>query len=184
MHFPLYVELAGRACLVVGGGEIAARKVATLVSFGAVVTVVADEVSPAIVEGAQCHVERRRFADADIGGQTLVVAATDDAAVNARVARLCRERGVLVNVVDDPANCSFIFPAIVRRGPIVAAVSSGGACPVAAKLVRDRIARGLDDDFVAEVERLGKEREDMKRAYPDPADRRRQCEERLRKWKD
>ena len=130
------------------------------------------------------RVVRRDFADGDVEGMALVVSATNDRAVNRRVAELCEARGVPVNVVDDPANCTFLFPAIARKGPLTVAVSSGGACPVAAKLVRDRAARALDDDFVAEVERLGLEREELKRRFPDPQTRRKHCEERLDKWND
>lgn len=182
MHFPLFIDLKDRSCLVVGGGRIAVRKVSALVEFGARVTVVAATVDPAIARETRCAVRRRNFEDADLEGQTLVVVATDDSGVNARVSRLCRERGIPVNAVDDPANCTFIFPAWVRRGPLVAAVSSGGACPVAAKLVRDRISGILTDDFTAAVEELGAAREELKRRFPDPEDRRRHCEEKLEKW--
>ena len=115
---------------------------------------------------------------------TLVVSATNDRAVNRRVAELCKARGIPVNVVDDPANCTFVFPAVLRKGPMTVAVSSGGACPVAAKMVRDKVAAALPDDFVAAVGRLGDERENLKRNYPDPQERRRICEEALKRWKD
>ena len=170
MPFPLFVDLADKPCLVVGCGSVAARKAKALADFGAKVTVVAPET---------CG---RGFADADVEGMTLVVAATDDAAVNRHVAEVCRQRGVWVNVVDDPANCTFLFPAICRKGPIVAAVSSGGACPVAAKMVRDKVARLISDDFADEVARLGRKRENLKRDYPDPQERKRVCEEALKKW--
>ena len=170
MYFPLFLELDGKSCLVVGGGNVAARKASALREFGAKVVTVAPEV---------CG---RGFADADVEGMALVVAATDDADVNRHVAELCKVKGIPVNVVDDPANCTFIFPAIARKGPLTVAVSSGGACPVAAKLVRDKAARTMPDDFVSEVERLGREREELKRSFPDPQERRRHCEEVLRKW--
>ena len=185
MHFPLFVELGDRPCLVVGGGKVAARKVAMLREFGAAVTVVAPEACEELskaVDGARRL--SRAFRDADAEGQTPVVAATDDAELNGRVAALCRARGIPVNVVDDPPNCTFIFPAVFRKGPIVAAVSSGGACPVAAKMVRDKVARLVSDDFAEEVARLGRERENLKRDYPDPQERRRVCEEALKKWND
>ena len=172
MQFPLFIGLEGRRCLVVGGGGVATRKARALREFGATVVQVAPEV---------CG---RGFADGDIEGMALVVAATDDPVVNARVADLCKAKGIPVNAVDDPANCTFLFPAIARKGPMTIAVSSGGACPVAAKLVRDRAARLLEDDFVAEVKRLGESREQLKKDYPDPQDRRRVCEEALAKWKD
>ena len=179
MHFPMFVELEAKPCLVVGGGEIAVRKAAVLRSFGAEVTVVAPETN-----GRDARWVRRSFEDHDVEGQTLVVAATDDAALNRHVSELCKARGVPVNVVDDPKNCTFVFPAIFRKGPIVAAVSSGGASPVAAKLVRDRIGRLVPDEFAAAVADQGARREELKRKYPDPQERKRICEEELAEWKD
>ena len=172
MHFPLFLELDGRPCLVVGAGPVAVRKAKALEDFGARVKAVAPEV---------CG---RAFEDADVEGMTLVVSATNDRAVNRRVAELCKARGIPVNVVDDPANCTFVFPAVLRKGPMTVAVSSGGACPVAAKMVRDKVVAALPDDFVAAVGRLGDERENLKRNYPDPQERRRICEEALKRWKD
>ena len=179
MHFPMFVELEAKPCLVVGGGEIAARKAAVLRSFGAEVTVVAPEMN-----GRDARWVRRGFVDRDVEGQTLVVAATDDAALNRHVSELCKARGIPVNVVDDPKNCTFVFPAIFRKGPIVAAVSSGGASPVAAKLVRDRIGRLVPDEFAAAVADQGARREELKRKYPDPQERKRICEKELAEWKD
>lgn len=171
MPFPLFLELRDKPCLVVGGGAIAVRKAKTLAEFGAKVVQVAPET---------CG---RGFEDGDVEGMTLVVAATDDRAVNAHVADLCKAKGLPVNVVDDPVNCSFFFPAIVRKGPMTVAVSSGGTCPVATKIVRDRAARLLEDEFVEEVGRLGREREALKRRFPDLQARREHCEEVLGKWK-
>lgn len=175
MHFPLFVDLTGKPCLVIGAGSVAARKVRMLADFGARVTVVASRGGvPASPEWDSADVlfHRRPFRDADLAGMTLAVAATDDAALNARIASLCRERGVPVNVVDDPANCTFIFPAIAKKGPVVAAVSTGGVCPVATQVVRDRVAELLTDRFCETVERLGAQREALKREIPNPAARR------------
>ena len=189
MHFPLFVELGDRPCLVVGGGPVAARKAAMLREFGAAVTVVAPELNgrdvrfPANADGRDVCWVRRAFEDQDVEGQTLVVAATDDGELNGRVAALCRARGIPVNVVDDPKNCTFIFPAVFRKGPIVAAVSSGGASPVAAKLLRDKVARLVPDDFAAAVASQGARRRELKLNYPDPQVRKRVCEEELAKWK-
>ena len=185
MRFPLFIELADRPCLVVGGGAVALRKAEALADYGARVIMVAGRARNG--QDARCpreevSVVKRNFADGDVEGMTLVVAATDDPAVNRRVADLCKAKGIPVNVVDDPANCTFVFPAIARKGPMTVAVSSGGACPVAAKLVRDKAGRLLEDDFVAEVERLGCEREELKRRFPDPQTRRKHCEEVLEKW--
>lgn len=172
MHFPLYLDLENKPCLVVGGGKVAARKAKALSDFGARIVQVAPEIGG------------RGFVDADVEGMALVVSATDDPDVNRHVADLCKTKGIPVNVVDDPANCTFFFPAVCRKGPLTVAVSSGGACPVAAKLVRDKAERLLTDDFVEAVERLGREREELKGKYPDPQERRRVCERELAKWKD
>lgn len=172
MHFPLFIELESKPCLVVGSGNVASRKAKALADFGARVTVVSPET---------CG---RGFEDADVEGMSLVVAATDDRALNRHVADLCKARGIPVNAVDDPANCTFFFPAVFRKGPIVAAVSSGGACPVAAKMVRDKVVRMVPDDFAEAVEELGRRRGELKETYPDPQARRRHCEEVLSKWKD
>ena len=171
MHFPMFIELDGRPCLVVGGGRIAVRKAEALRSYGAVVTMVAPET---------CG---RGFVDGDIEGMALVVSATDDRDLNRHVAGLCKAKGIPVNVVDDPENCTFIFPAVLRKGPITVAVSSGGACPVAAKLVRDKAEALLPDDFTAAVADLGARREELKKAFPDPQERRKRCEEELAQWK-
>ena len=167
----MYMELGGKPCLVVGGGAVATRKMKTLEKFGAKVVQIAPEIGG------------RGFEDDDIEGMELVVAATDNPSVNVHVSVLCKMKGIPVNVVDDPRNSTFIFPAIARKGPLTVAVSSGGTCSVAAKLVRDKAARHLEDDFVAAVERLGELREQLKKDYPDPQIRRQVCEKELAKWK-
>ena len=159
MTFPIFVELEGRECLVVGAGPVAKRKARALEEFGARVTLVAPELN-------------HSFTESDLDGKTLVVAATDDEAVNARVSALCRARHVPVNVVDDPAKCTFLFPAIARKGPLVAAFSSGGTVPVAAQMMRDAFAPTLTDEFAAAAERLGAERAKIKARFPDPVARR------------
>ena len=186
MHFPLYLELKDTPCLVVGSGPVAMRKVRALESFGAQVMVVGGTGAGSNGQDARSTgaYVGRDFVDSDVEGMALAVAATDDADVNRHVAELCKAKGIPVNVVDDPANCTFIFPAIARKGPLTVAVSSGGACPVAAKLVRDRIAGLVPDDFASAVEDLGARREELKRTYPDPRERMRVCEEALAKWKD
>ena len=170
MLFPLYLELEDRPCLVVGDGPVARRKAAALASCGAQVSVVAPEASG------------RTFAEDDVAGMTLVVAATNDPVVNGRVSEACRARGIPVNVVDDPAHCTFHFPAVCRKGPLTVAVSSGGVCPVAAQIVRDKVGATIPESFVVAVERLGREREALKAAYPDSKERRKVYEERLEAW--
>ena len=182
MLIPLFIELEGRRCLIVGGGAVAVRKARSLAAAGARVNVVAPEADPALASIAGCEVALRAFAPGDVDGCALVVVATDDRELNRCVAGACRERGIPVNAVDDPANCTVHFPAVCRRGPITIAVSSGGTCPVAAKIARDRAGRAIPDGFAAAAERLGARREALKREYPDPGERMRFCEEELKEW--
>ena len=142
-YFPAFLNLEGKACLVVGGGDVAARKAAVLLDAGAVLTVVAPEIVPALnkmlPEASRLRWISRRFEDRDLDGQWLVVSATGDAAVERQVAAAADERQVFCNAVDDRANCSYITPAIVDRSPVIVAVSSGGSAPVLARRIREQI---------------------------------------------
>lgn len=144
--FPLFVELKDRPCVVIGGGAVAERKVHALLTAGAAVTVVSPAVSPALAAlaaaGRIAHVARA-YTEGDLAAAALAFAATDDGAVNADVAREGRARGVWVNAADDPAHCDAILPAVLRRGDITVAVSTGGASPALARAVRERLERAL-----------------------------------------
>ncbi len=155
-HFPLFADLTGREVLVVGAGEVAARKVRLLLDAGARVTVVATAVGAALrrmldeyAGQGSLGLRQEPFRPEHCDGMLLVIAATDDTTVNARVAATGRERNVLVNVVDDAALSSFIVPAIVDRSPLVIAISSGGVAPVLARLVRERLEALFDGSFGA-----------------------------------
>jgi uroporphyrin-III C-methyltransferase/precorrin-2 dehydrogenase/sirohydrochlorin ferrochelatase len=139
---PIFLNIKGARCLVVGGGAVAARKAGLLRQCGAHVAVVSPELGETLAaEKSQGHIEHieARFDAAHLAGAAAVVAATDDRGVNEAVSRAARARGIPVNVVDDPELCSFIFPAIVDRSPMVIAVSTGGASPVLARLMRARL---------------------------------------------
>jgi uroporphyrin-III C-methyltransferase/precorrin-2 dehydrogenase/sirohydrochlorin ferrochelatase len=141
-YFPIFVKLEGQSCLVVGAGEVAARKIDLLLRAGAKITVIAKEIS-ASVSGIQTKyaitVLQKSFTPDDLSDFRLVVSATDDLATNQLVAQTAYARNIPVNVVDNLELCSFIFPAIVDRSPIIAAVSSGGAAPVLARLLRAKM---------------------------------------------
>jgi len=140
--FPAFLKIDGRRCLVVGGGEIAARKARLLHAAGAELTVVAPQLAPSMEQLVLATASRwwpREFVPDDVRGQWLVVSATGVPAVERRVAAAASEAGIFCNSVDNPAECSFITPAIVDRSPLVVAVSSGGAAPVLARQVRARI---------------------------------------------
>jgi uroporphyrin-III C-methyltransferase/precorrin-2 dehydrogenase/sirohydrochlorin ferrochelatase len=153
--YPLVVDLAGRACLVVGGGAVAERKVEGLLAADASVTVVSPTLTPALaalVRDARIRHARRRYRRGDLAGCTLAFAATGDRRVAAAVAREGRRRGVWVNVADDPAHCDFFLPSVLRRGPLLVAVATGGASPALARAVREEIERLLTPDYAALAE--------------------------------
>jgi uroporphyrin-III C-methyltransferase / precorrin-2 dehydrogenase / sirohydrochlorin ferrochelatase len=139
---PIFVNIRQQPCLVVGGGEVAARKVSLLLKAGAAVTVVSPRLSHELADmlkaGAISHAARD-FADADIKQPVLVIAATDNRMVNQHVSELARARGIPVNVVDSPELCSFIMPSIVDRSPMQIAISTGGASPVLARMIRTKL---------------------------------------------
>ncbi|MFI3188292.1 uroporphyrinogen-III C-methyltransferase [Crenothrix sp. D3] len=141
-YFPIFVKLKDQDCLVVGGGEIAARKIDCLARAGAKITVIAKEISTNVAEMAVSHsltLQQKAFLPEDLRGFRLVVSATNDDETNRLVATTAEQQKILVNVVDNPALCSFIFPAIVDRSPLIIAVSSSGAAPVLARLLRAKI---------------------------------------------
>jgi uroporphyrin-III C-methyltransferase/precorrin-2 dehydrogenase/sirohydrochlorin ferrochelatase len=141
-YLPIFLKLTGRPCAVIGGGEVAARKAGLLLDAGAHVTVTAPELCDRLVDllrqGKIVH-RAESFTPQALHEMALVIAATDDRAVNAEVSRLAQAQLLPVNVVDDPELCSFILPAIVDRSPVVVAVSTGGASPVLARLLRARL---------------------------------------------
>ena len=138
-YFPMYVELCGKDCLVVGGGKVALRKVEKLREFGAKLFVISPEILPelAVMEGVIC--QKRQFQKTDLEGKELVVAATDDEALNHRISQACRAKKIPVNAVDQKEDCSFIFPAYVKEGEVVAAFSSGGQSPVITQYLKEQI---------------------------------------------
>jgi len=145
--YPIQLQLAGRLCAVVGGGTVGARKVKGLLAAGARVRLVEPRDTapacalPGVVRVARC------FAPGDLDGALLVFAATDDPAVNAAVAAESRTRGILVNRADDPDGGDFALPAVLRRGELLLAVSSGGGHPAFAAALRDRLAEAFGEDW-------------------------------------
>jgi len=147
---PIFLDLRDQRCLVVGGGEVAERKTSLLLRAGARVTVV----SPALCQGLQRRLDideiahhGRSYVDGDLVGCRVAFAATDDRPVNAEVSRAARALNIPVNVADDPALCSFIMPSILDRSPVVAAVSTGGASPVLARLIRIRLEQLIPSSY-------------------------------------
>lgn len=145
-YFPVMLAVEGRRVLVVGGGKVAERKVETLLEYGAEVLLVSREVTPALqalAESGRIHYLGQAYEPSCLSGAFLAVAATDDAELNHVVSEDAQARGILINAVDQPADCTFILPSIVKRGDLVLAVSTSGRSPATAK----RIRRSLETLF-------------------------------------
>jgi siroheme synthase-like protein len=164
-YYMACLDLRDRDCLVVGGGRVATEKVHGLLACGADVTLVAPEVEPELA-ASRVTVHTRPFTDSDVVGRFLVVAATNDRRVNARVSSTAERRNTLCNVADDPELCSFILPAVVRRGPIVVGVSTGGASPALAQRIRDDVDGLLGPEHAELAERLAALRPWAREALP------------------
>ena len=143
MRYPLFLELTGQPVTVVGAGKVATRKVRTLLAAGANVTVIAPVATPALRRLKTVRWLRRRYQSGDLHGARLVVAATDDLAVNRQVCAEASRRRQLVNCAAPPDAGNFIVPAIVRHGAFTIAISTGGASPAAAKALRQKLERSL-----------------------------------------
>jgi precorrin-2 dehydrogenase len=163
--YPLVLDLAGRRCVVIGGGAVAERKVDGLFAAGATVTVVSPKLSGGLESRAarkEIRVERRCYRRGDLAGASLAFVATGDARLAAAVAREGRSEGVWVNAADDPAHCDFFVPAVLRRGPLVVAVATGGASPALARAVREELDRWLPDDYAELAEAVADVRRELR----------------------
>ncbi len=142
-YYPVYLNLAGKHCVILGGGTIAQGKIAALRDAGANITVISPEATNGIMRAAErgdITFEQREYQDGDLDGAFIAVAATNVWHVNRQIYEEAEQRGVLLNVVDDPDQCTFIAPSIVRRDPITLAVSTGGASPALARKLRETLS--------------------------------------------
>ena len=160
--YPVNLVVSGRRCVVIGGGAVAARKAEGLSAAGADVVVVAPEISQAVRSLPGVTVLEREYLSGDLDGAWLAVAATDDLEVNRRVHADGQAAKVWVNAADDPPACSFTLPAVVRRGPVVVAVSTSGYSPALAAWIREKVAEQLGPEVALLAEWLSEAREEMK----------------------
>lgn len=184
-YYPIFLELKKRPCLVIGGGEVACRKVVALVSCGARVQVVSPTGGNGLrrlVQEGKVHWIQRPFRPADLKRVELVVAATDSQAINDQVYRLARRKGIWVNVVDQPKLCSFIVPSVVRRGKLTLAISTGGASPALSKWIRRDLESRYGPEFGRLLSGMKKAREEVKQKVKGVFKRKRLFEEALKAY--
>jgi precorrin-2 dehydrogenase / sirohydrochlorin ferrochelatase len=176
VFYPMFVDIEGRRCLVVGGGPVATEKVEKLIDHGASVRLVAPETTPElaamIASGAVAEHRQGAYRPGDLDGCFLVIAATNLDAINRMVWQDAEARGLLCNVVDVPPLCNFIVPSIVRRGELALAISTGGASPVVAKHIRRDLEEAYGPEWEALVDLLREVRDELKSRYPDMPSRR------------
>ncbi|MCX2942231.1 siroheme synthase CysG, partial [Rahnella perminowiae] len=175
-YLPIFADLKQRPVLVVGGGEVAARKIDLLLRAGAQVRIVAQALSPELEQrrqAAEISWSAQAFLPEQLDDVFLVIAATDDAALNAEVFEQANLRHVLANVVDDQPKCSFIFPSIVDRSPIVVAISSSGKAPVLARMLREKLETLLPNSLGQMADIAGRWRENVKAQFSSMRSRRR-----------
>lgn len=174
-YYPMMVDLAGRRCLVVGGGQVAERKVRALVEAGAEVVVVSPALIPGLEdlkrEGRIVH-RARSYRPGDVAGSLLVFGATDDRETNGRLADEAKAAGVLANLADSPASSTFLVPAALTRGNLVIAISTGGDSPALARKIREDLESVYGEEYAGLLKVMEQVRERAKREVADPERRR------------
>ena len=171
----MFLKLEGRRCLVVGAGKIGEGKIRSLLVAGAVVRVIAPRARRSVMDWARAGVinwQARSFEPADLDGIFLVIAATASAALNQLVYGAAQARQILCNAVDDPPHCDFYFPAVVRRGQLQVAVSTGGRSPALAQRLRRELESQFSPQYAGWLEELGKTRDRLRASPIDPQHRR------------
>ncbi len=178
--YPMFVDVEGRRCLVVGGGPVATERVAKLIDHGAVVRLVSPEITPELADmvasGAVAEHRARAYRPEDLDDCLLVVAATNLDAINRMVWQDAEARDLLCNVATAPELCGFVVPSVVRRGELAIAVTTGGASPVVAAHVRRRLETMFGPEWEALVDLMRDLRGELKARHPDVAARRRAVE--------
>lgn len=169
--FPFYTDIENKKCLVIGGGKVAFRKVEKLLLFSPEITVISPYVCNGILSIDGIKIIERKFIESDIENAFMVICATDDREVNAFVSRLCMEKKIPVNVVDQPELCSFYFPSIVRKHNITVGISTEGKSPVIARFLREKIETEIDDDILDMAEIISYARSEIRKIYDTESSR-------------
>lgn len=173
-QFPIFLNLYERRCLVVGGGPVAERKVKNILEGGGLVRLVSPRVTSALDDLAaqqRLEWEARNYVTADLAGVFLAFICTDDYQINRSIAEDCRKRAIIVNVVDDPSNCDFFVPSLIRRDSLVIAISTEGRSPLFSRRLREELDELIPQDYGNLVEGLGRMRDYIKSRIADTKSR-------------
>ncbi len=175
-YYPVFLDLGKTRCLVIGGGTIAERKVEALLAAGGEVTLISPELTAALhaLEAAgRMTVHKRSYQCEDLAEVSLVIAATDDPALQRQIAADAKQTNILCNIVDQPALCSFIVPAVVQQGDLTIAVSSSGTSPALVKKIRQDLAEQFGPEYALALQLLRRVRERVMQERRSAKDRRR-----------
>ena len=173
-YYPIYLDIEDRSVVIIGGGNVCARKAETMMKYGARVTIVSPEFTDEIEQwaGERClSIRRKPYEASDLDGANIVIASTDDQSVNEQIAADCRARRIPVNVVDVTPLCEFIVPAIIEKGSIQIAVATGGKSPALARTLKEDLQRAIGPEYAEVNDVLGTLREEAKRVLPTDVDR-------------
>jgi len=174
MFYPVYLDLKHKRVVVIGGGEVAERKVESLLGTGAIITVISPETTARLDELArdrEIQVHRRTYNSQDCAGAFLVFSATDDPDISTKVFQDAATAGALVNTADQPNLCDFIMPAVLRRGDIAVAISTGGTSPGLAAQIRRTIAKIIGPEYAQLAQLLSRARREIRERVPDAEER-------------
>ena len=165
-YFPFFIDIAGADGLVVGGGTVALRKVERLLPYAPRLTLIAPDIRPELEEIPGLTIFRRAVQPQDLEGRAFVIAAAGDRAVNCDLSRLCRERNIPVNVVDNKQESSFLFPCLIKRGSLSVGISTGGDSPSAAIYWKERFGALIPEGMEDILDYLARERLAIKETVP------------------
>ena len=181
-YFPFYMDIEGKLCVIAGGGKVAYRKVCDLLPFGVCIRVIALDFNAELealckdtfrTQG-RLQLNRRLFSIEDIKEADFVIAALSDEALNNQISAYCRENKIPVNVVDVKDECSFIFPSMLKEGPVNIAISSGGASPVLTQIIKERIRQVIPEHTGEIAEQLGSLRPEILSLFPESSQKRKE----------
>jgi siroheme synthase-like protein len=175
-YYPIYLDIEERTVVIIGGGNVCARKAETMMKYGARVIVVSPEFTDEIEQWARegaLAIQRKPYAANDLDGAHIVIASTDDQSVNEQIAADCRARRIPVNVVDVTPLCEFIVPAIIEKGSIQIAISTGGKSPALARTLKEDLYRAIGPEYAEVNDVLGTLRDGAKKVLPTDVDRKR-----------
>jgi precorrin-2 dehydrogenase/sirohydrochlorin ferrochelatase len=175
-YYPIYLDLKDKPCVIVGGGEVAERKAKSLLSCGARVLVISPRLNQGLEKLYQkglIHYQAGDFSKQDFSKALLVIGATDNREINSQIAQEARKQGILVNIVDNPAECDFIVPASLKRGDLLITISTGGKSPALARKIREELEERFGEEYEEFLSLMGELREAVKERISEQAHRER-----------